>query len=46
MGKDDSILTNITLQTFASEGDVALVDNAGKRMVPFLTFVFCWPFVL
>ena len=34
MGKDDSILTNITLQTFASEGDVALVDRRWEKDGP------------
>ena len=34
MRKDDSILTNITLQTFASEGDVALVDKRWEKDGP------------
>ena len=34
MGKDDGILTNITLQTFASEGDVALVDRRWEKDGP------------
>ena len=34
MEKDDSILTNITLQTFASEGDVALVDKRWEKDGP------------
>ena len=31
MGKEDCILTNITLQTFASEGDVAIVDQRWEK---------------
>ena len=27
MGKENSVLTNITIQTFASEGDAALIDQ-------------------
>ena len=27
MNRENSVLTNITLQTFASEGDVALIDR-------------------
>ena len=34
MGKDDSTLTNITLQTFASDGDVALVDQRWEKDGP------------
>ena len=47
MGKDDSTLTNITLQTFASDGDVALVDQRWEKDGPaFTAFICCWPFVL
>ena len=31
MDKENSALTNITLQTFASEGDAALVDQRWER---------------
>ena len=31
MEKDDSVLTNISLQTFASEGDAALVDQRWEK---------------
>ena len=34
MDKEDSILTNITLQTFASEGDAALVDQRWEKHGP------------
>ena len=34
MEKDDSKLTNITLQTFASEGDIALVDQRWEKDGP------------
>ena len=34
MRKDDSTLTNITLQTFASDGDVALVDQRWEKDGP------------
>ena len=27
MNRENSVLTNITLQTFASEGDAALIDQ-------------------
>ena len=34
MGKEDSALTNITMQTFASEGDIALVDQRWEKDGP------------
>jgi hypothetical protein len=34
MGKEDSTLTNITMQTFASEGDIALVDQRWEKDGP------------
>lgn len=34
MGKENSVLTNITLQTFASEGDAALVDQRWDQQGP------------
>ena len=34
MRTEDSVLTNITLQTFASEGDVALVDQRWEKYGP------------
>ena len=34
MDKENSILTNITLQTFASEGDAALIDQRWERDGP------------
>jgi hypothetical protein len=34
MDKENSILTNITLQTFASEGDAALIDQRWEKDGP------------
>ena len=34
MDKENSILTNITLQTFASEGDAALIDQRWENDGP------------
>ena len=34
MGKEESTLTNITMQTFASEGDIALVDQRWEKDGP------------
>ncbi len=34
MKKENSVLTNITLQTFASEGDIALVDQRWEKDGP------------
>ena len=34
MDKEDSVLTNITLQTFASEGDAALIDQRWDKEGP------------
>ena len=34
LGKEDSVLTNITMQTFASEGDIALVDQRWEKDGP------------
>ena len=34
MGKENSVLTNITMQTFASEGDIALVDQRWEKDGP------------
>ncbi len=34
MDKENSLLTNITLQTFASEGDAALIDQRWEKDGP------------
>ena len=34
MGHEENILTNITLQTFASEGDAAIVDQRWEKDGP------------
>ena len=34
MVKENSVLTNITLQTFASEGDAALIDQRWEKKGP------------
>ena len=34
MDKENSVLTNITLQTFASEGDAALIDQRWETAGP------------
>ena len=34
MDKENSVLTNITLQTFASEGDAALIDQRWEKEGP------------
>ena len=34
MAKENSVLTNITLQTFASEGDAALIDQRWEKKGP------------
>ena len=34
MDKENSVLTNITLQTFATEGDVALIDQRWEKDGP------------
>ena len=34
MDKENSVLTNITLQTFASEGDAALIDQRWEKDGP------------
>ncbi len=34
MDKENSVLTNITLQTFASEGDAALIDQRWEEKGP------------
>ena len=34
MGKENSVLTNITLQTFGSEGDAALIDQRWEKEGP------------
>lgn len=48
MGKKDNLLTNISLQTFASEGDVALIDQRWEKESPaFLNRLYCrWPFII
>ena len=48
MGKENSVLTNITLQTFASEGDAALVDQRWDQQGPgfFKTAICCWSSII